>query len=79
MRVGADGPVLEPLEPRGGRLAERLGANATALVHPFELSAKTMLAGLLGFLAILVADSIVVGPTLHEPAVGHVGATQDER
>jgi hypothetical protein len=72
VHAGADGPVLEPLRPRGGRIAERLRANATALVHPFEASAKTMLAGLLGFLAILVADAVVVGLTLHEPAIDAV-------
>ena len=36
-------------------------------LHPFELSAKTLLAGLLGFLAILLTDAIVVGLALHEP------------
>ncbi|MDQ3723953.1 MAG: NAD-binding protein, partial [Actinomycetota bacterium] len=55
--------------PRGGRLGERLRANAASLLHPFELSAKTLLAGLLGFATILLTDAIVVGLALHEPAL----------
>jgi len=69
VRSGAAGPVLSPLEPRGGRLGDRVRANLASLLHPFELSAKTLLAGLLGFVAILLADAIVVGLALHEPAL----------
>ena len=69
VRAGDDGPVLAPLEPRGGRLGDRLRANIASLLHPYELSAKTLLAGLLGFVAILLADAIVVGLALHEPAM----------
>jgi Trk K+ transport system NAD-binding subunit len=68
IRAGPDGPVLEPLALRGGRLGERARANVSSLLYPFELSAKTLLAGLLGFLAILLADAVVVGLALHEPA-----------
>ena len=68
VRAGADGPVLTALTPRGGRVGDRLRANVTSLLHPFELSAKTLLAGLLGFVAILLTDAIVVGMALHEPA-----------
>ena len=69
VRAGEDGPVLAPLEPRGGRLGDRMRANIGSLLHPFELSAKTMLAGLLGFVAILLTDAIVVGLALHEPVL----------
>lgn len=69
VRAGDDGPVLEPLTPRGGRLGDRLQANVTSLLHPYELSAKTLLAGLLGFMVILLTETIVVGLALHEPAL----------
>ncbi|MEA2195499.1 MAG: hypothetical protein QOG42_1933 [Solirubrobacteraceae bacterium] len=68
VRRGEEGPQLAPLAPRGGRLAGRARAAAASLGHPYELSAKTLLAGLLGFIAILLADAIVVGLALHEPA-----------
>jgi len=46
-------------------------------VHPFELSAKTLLSGLLGFVVILVLDSLVTGLALHESIVDAVyGATK---
>ncbi len=66
VRAGADGPAFAPLPPQPGRLGARLRANAATILHPFELSAKTLLAGLLGFLAILLTDAIVVGLALHE-------------
>jgi Trk K+ transport system NAD-binding subunit len=69
VRAGDDGPVLTPLEPGGGRLGDRVRANVSSLLHPYELSAKTLLAGLLGFVAILLTDAIVVGLALHEPAL----------
>ena len=69
VRAGDDGPVLAPLEPRGGRLGDRVRANIASLLHPYELSAKTLLAGLLGFVAILLTDAIVVGLALHEPVL----------
>ena len=69
VRTSSTGPVLAPLTPPRGRLAGRARANAASLLHPFELSAKTLLAGLLGFVAILLTDAIVVGMTLHEPAL----------
>ena len=66
VRAGDDGPVLAPLQPRGRRLGDRVRANAASLLHPYELSAKTLLAGLLGFVVILLTDAIVVGLALHE-------------
>lgn len=67
VRAGPDGPAFAPLPPRHAGIGARLRANAAAILHPFELSAKTLLAGLLGFLAILLTDAIVVGLALHEP------------
>jgi hypothetical protein len=69
VRGGDAGPVLEPLEPRGGRPGHRFGANVASLLYPYELSAKTLLAGLLGFVTILLTDALVVGMALHEPAL----------
>jgi Trk K+ transport system NAD-binding subunit len=69
VRAGPDGPVLCALPSRGGRLAGLVRANATALLHPYELSAKILLAGLLGFIVVLVTDAIVVALTLHESAI----------
>jgi Trk K+ transport system NAD-binding subunit len=69
VRAGPDGPAFAPLASRPGRVGARLRANAAAILHPFELSAKTLLAGLLGFIAILLTDALVVGLALHEPAM----------
>ncbi len=66
VRAGAEGPEAEPLELDRPRLLRRVLAGAAALLHPFELSAKTLLAGLAGFLLILVADATVVAIALHE-------------
>ncbi|MGI8413048.1 MAG: NAD-binding protein [Solirubrobacteraceae bacterium] len=69
IRAGPDGPVTAPLAVHRRNPAERLLSNLTSLVHPFELSAKTLLAGLLGFLGILLADSLVVALAEHETVV----------
>ncbi len=68
IRSGADGPVAAPLAVHRPNLGDRLLANLTSLSHPFELSAKTLLVGLAGFLLILVADSTVIALALHESA-----------
>lgn len=69
IHAGPDGPRFAPLPSRPGRLGARLRANVATILHPYELSAKTLLAGLLGFVAILLTDAIVVGLALHEPAM----------
>lgn len=66
VRRGEDGPLLAPLTPRGGNIGDRARANIASLLHPYELSAKTLLAGLLGFVVILLTDALVVGLALHE-------------
>ena len=68
-RVMSMAEIVAPALAGPGRLADRARANAASLLHPFELSAKTLLAGLLGFVAILLTDAIVVGMTLHETAL----------
>lgn len=72
IRPGADRPVLAPLAVHRPGLGERLFGNLSSLLHPFELSAKTLLAGLVGFLVILVADAIVVSLALHQSVVDAV-------
>jgi voltage-gated potassium channel Kch len=72
IRPGPDGPVTAPLVIHRRRPGEHLLANLSSLLHPFELSAKTLLSGLLGFAVILLADSVVVSLALHVSAVDAV-------
>lgn len=74
IRSGEEGPVSAPLALHRPNLGERLLANVVSLLRPFELSARTLLAGLLGFLLILVADTAVVSLALHESVVEAVYA-----
>ena len=77
VRDGANGPVTAPLEAHPPRAGERVLTNLSSLVHPFELSAKTLLSGLLGFVVILVLDSLVTGLALHDSVVdAFYGATK---
>jgi len=69
IRQGANGPVMTPLALHARGPVERILASLGSLVHPFELSARTLLLGLSGFLFILVTDSVVNALTLHESAV----------
>ena len=66
VRAGTEGPEIVPLDlpPRslGRRALTLLGSHA----RPFELSAKILLSGLLGFLAILVLDVVMTMAVLHE-------------
>jgi hypothetical protein len=74
IRPGPDGPVTAPLVIHRRRPGEHLLANLGSLLHPFELSAKTLLAGLLGFAVILLTDSVVLALALHESVVDAVYA-----
>ena len=62
-------PELVPVEPYRASPWERLVANTGALLSPFELSARILLAGLLGFLLILMLDTAVLAISHHEPIV----------
>ena len=66
---GGAAPLATPLRVHRPHLGERVLANAISLLHPFELSAKTLLAGLAGFAAIMLADSIVIGLALHDTVI----------
>lgn len=72
IRPGADGPVASRLPTHAHHLGERLATNLRSLARPFELSAKTMLTGLLGFVLILLSDTVVTALELHESVVDAV-------
>ena len=66
VRSGTEGPEIGPLDmPRRGP-GTRLWALASALVLPFELSAKILLTGVVGFCAIFVLDVLMTMAYLHE-------------
>jgi voltage-gated potassium channel Kch len=69
IRQGPDRPVASRLFTRSHHLGERFATNLRSLARPFELSAKTMLSGLLGFVVILLSDTVVTALELHESAV----------
>ncbi len=53
-----NGPRLVPIEPNAPSLGQRFLTVAGSLVRPFELSARTLMAGLLGFLFLLALDTV---------------------
>ncbi|MEA2265677.1 MAG: hypothetical protein QOE27_1260 [Solirubrobacteraceae bacterium] len=64
-----DGVEVVPLHVgRRGRPARAFHAVRGAF-RPFDLNARFLVAGLAGFLTILVLDAVVTGIVLHEPAV----------
>jgi hypothetical protein len=69
VRLRDDEPELVPIEPHRAPPWRRLLANLGALLDPFEVSARILLAGLLGFLFILVLDTTVLAIALDEPLV----------
>jgi voltage-gated potassium channel Kch len=68
-REGADGPVPSAVATRAHHMGERVATNLRSLAHPFELSSRTLLAGLLGFVLILLSDAVVIALDLHESVV----------
>jgi voltage-gated potassium channel Kch len=69
VRVGDDGPAIEPIDlPAPGRRAQLL-ADIRAMLRPHELSAKILIVGTIGFLLILAADTIATMNVLHEAPV----------
>jgi len=69
---GEDGPRLVPLESRAPGLFERLLANLGSLLRPFELSAKILMAGLVGFHLILLIDIVATAIVLDESLIDAV-------
>lgn len=72
IRPAPDGVLTAPLVVHRPRLGERLRTNLSSLFHPFELSAKTLLSGLVGFAVILLADAVALSLALHESAIDAV-------
>lgn len=67
IRAGTDGPEIVPLDlPRRG-LARRALTALAAVAQPYELSAKILLSGVVGFFAILLLDIAMTMGFLHEP------------
>jgi voltage-gated potassium channel Kch len=69
VRAGEDGPELVAIEPHVARRRERLATNLGSLLHPFEASMRILLAGLVGFLLILILDTAVLAIALNEKLV----------
>ena len=70
VEVGEDGPELVPIEPYRARRGQRLVANLSSLLSPFETSARILMAGLLGFLLVLLLDLAVLAIALEESLIG---------
>lgn len=77
IREHADGVAVVPLRiARRARPARMVHAIRGA-VRPFDLSARFLVAGLAGFVAILALDTLVTGLTLHEhPIDAFYGSTK---
>ena len=60
---------LQPVEPSKQRLDERLLANVGSLIRPFEVSARILMAGLFGFLIVLLVDGVATALVLHESPI----------
>jgi len=69
VQPGLDGPCLVPLKPNAPTRGQRLLTNLGSLLNPFEESARILMAGLMGFVFILLLDMAVLASTLHEPLV----------
>jgi Trk K+ transport system NAD-binding subunit len=60
---------LRPVKPSRQRLDERLLANLGSLIRPYEVSARILMAGLFGFLVVLIADAVGTALVLHESPI----------
>ncbi|MBA3299730.1 MAG: NAD-binding protein [Thermoleophilaceae bacterium] len=69
VQVGENGPELVPIEPYRARRGQRLVANLSSLLSPFEMSARILMAGLLGFLLVLLLDLAVLAIALEESLI----------
>ena len=62
-------PELRPVEPSRQGIGERLLANVGSLVSPFEVSARILMAGLAGFLLVLLIDAVATAITLDQSPI----------
>ena len=66
----ADGELaLRPVEPSRQGLRERAVANVGSLIRPFEVSAQILIAGLFGFLLVLLVDAVATALTLDQSPI----------
>jgi hypothetical protein len=66
VRAGPDGPVLRPLELEPPGLGARLRAQLGSMLLPYELSAKILVGGLIGFHLVLLLDIVMTMLVVHE-------------
>jgi voltage-gated potassium channel Kch len=66
VRAGTDGPEIVPLDRQRRPLGARIWTVLGSLVAPYELSAKILMGGLFGFVAILLLDVAMTAAILHE-------------
>lgn len=69
VRAGPDGPHIVPLAIRRPTIVQRLLASLSSVVRPFELSARILMAGLLGFLLVLALETVVLVVAVPESLV----------
>lgn len=69
VQAGADGPELVSLEAHKPSRRQRLLTQLGSLGNPFDVSARILMAGLLGLLTLLVLDATVLAVVLGEPIV----------
>jgi len=66
VRAGPDGPVIAPLKLHPPGIAARLRAQLGSILLPYELSARILIGGLIGFHAVLLLDMVMTMAVLHE-------------
>jgi len=69
VRDGADGLQIGPIDAPTRSRRARLAADIVATLRPHELSAKILVAGILGFVSVLVVDAIATMIVLHESPI----------
>jgi hypothetical protein len=77
VRAGPDGPVLRPLELEPPGIGARLRAQLGSMLLPYELSAKILVGGLIGFHLVLLLDIVMTMLVVDEtPAQAIYSATK---
>lgn len=69
VRADEGEPQLHPIEPSSQGPRERLLANVGSLINPFEISARILMAGMLGFLVVLLIDGVGTALVLHQSPI----------
>jgi len=69
VRVVDGGPQIDPIDFPGPRRLTRLIAHLEAIMRPHDLSAKVLIAGVIGFALMLGVDAISAMLVLHESVI----------